>query len=201
LSRVIVDRHSTLAWPTTDAVNDLKMACVARLHPPSKGQDILLLALAGEEWRSRNWNLTFFGEGPQRIALERMVARLDLEAKVDFGGYASDIVKVWSQHHALALASRYEGTPLALLEALSLGRPALVTAVGGNAEVVVEGQNGFVAEVPTVASVNGALERLWRSRKNLSEMGVCARDRILKRYPVQPGQLFADELLDIATAH
>jgi glycosyltransferase involved in cell wall biosynthesis len=193
-----VDRHAPPPWPATDPMNELKLACVARLHPPSKGQDLLLLALAAEKWRHRHWGLTFFGEGPQRGALELMAARLGLNAKVSFAGNVSQIVEVWAQYHALVLPSRFEGMPLALLEALVCGRPAVVTAVAGNSQVVVEGRSGFVAQAPTVASVQEALERLWENRAKLRDMGLVARDELLSRHQAEPAQLFADELLDLA---
>jgi glycosyltransferase involved in cell wall biosynthesis len=193
-----VDHHIPPPWPAIGPMDELKLACVARLHPPSKGQDLLLLALATSKWRNGNWRLTFFGDEPQRRALELMTARLELNAKVHFAGSVSDIAGIWSEHHVLILTSRYEGMPLALLEALICGRPALVTSVAGNAEVVVEGRSGFVAEAPTVASVKAALERLWSSRAKLREMGVVARDELLRQNGAEPARLFADRLLELA---
>lgn len=193
-----VDRQCPPPWPTIDPGDQLRLACVGRLHPPSKGQDLLLLSLAEERWKSRKWHLTFYGNGRQRGALEAMVARLGLSDKVTFGGHSADIAAVWSQNHALVLASRYEGLPLALLEALICGRPALVTAVAGNPEQVVEGRNGFVAETPTVEAVGNALERLWQNRSRLSAMGEFARHKLLAEHPVDPGDYLANELLDLA---
>lgn len=99
----------------------------------------------------------------------------------------------------LALASRYEGMPLAVLEALLCGRPCLLTDVAGHAEYVTEGENGFLAGAPTVASVAAALERAWQRRPDLPAMGRAAAERARRQIPPDPGAAFADELLALAS--
>jgi glycosyltransferase involved in cell wall biosynthesis len=195
-----VDPQSCVPWPGVSAESCLKMACVARLHPDSKGQDLLLLALSSASWKERNWELTFFGDGPQRGALQLMAKKLGLANRVAFAGHVRNIADIWRTHHVLTLASRYEGMPLALLEALICGRPALVTAVAGNPEVVSEGQNGFVASAPNLASVEATLERLWESRSRLKEMGEQARLEMLAKHPIPPERTFADELMTICNS-
>jgi glycosyltransferase involved in cell wall biosynthesis len=193
----LVDRHWPPDWPLINAEDELRMACVARLHPPSKGHDLLLLALAGERWRDRKWHLSLFGRGPQQGALEAMVDRLGLTDNVSFEGHVSDVSGIWRRHHALVLASRYEGMPLALLEALVCGRPALVTAVAGNSEMVTEGSNGFVAEASSTEFIGNALERLWSRRADLRQMGARARAEILERFPLEPGEALAGDRISL----
>jgi glycosyltransferase involved in cell wall biosynthesis len=195
-----VERNRTLDWPLIDAEDELRMACVARLHPPAKGHDLLLLALAGEMWRQRKWHLSLFGCGPQQGALEAMVDRLGLAGNVSFEGHVSDVSEIWRRHHALVLASRGEGMPLALLEALICGRPALVTAVAGNPEMVTEGFNGFVAEAPSMELVRNALERLWSRRAELRQMGARARAEMLERFPLEPGEVLAGDLMNVLSS-
>ena len=62
---------------------------------------------------------------------------------VHFRGHVNDIRAIWEQNHLLVLPSRYEGLPLALVEAMWCGRPAVVTDVGGNAELCVGKRNGI----------------------------------------------------------
>ena len=59
-------------WPSPAANGDLRFACVARLHSPSKGQDILFEALATPLWRTRSWSLTLYGDGPCKEGLTRL---------------------------------------------------------------------------------------------------------------------------------
>ena len=70
--------------------------------------------------------------------------------------------------------SRAEGTPLALVEAMLCGRPAIVSDVGGNQEWVTEGQTGFVAEAPVIGPTRAALERAWSARQDWKAMGLQA---------------------------
>ena len=59
---------------------------------------------------------------------------------------------IWAEHHALVLPSRFEGMPLVVVEAMLCGRPCIVTDVGGNAELIRDGINGFLAKAPTGAT-------------------------------------------------
>jgi glycosyltransferase involved in cell wall biosynthesis len=123
-------------WP--DETNGWKFACVARIDAAAKGQDLLLQALAQPEWRDRPIEVNFYGTGPDLIALRRMAELLHIH-NVNFHGHVSNVESIWEQNHLLALPSRYEGLPLALVEAMRCGRPAVVTDVGGNTELCVDG--------------------------------------------------------------
>ena len=65
--------------------------------------------------------------------------------KVTYGGFTEDVESIWASHHALVLPSRSEGLPLVVVEAMLCGRPAIVTDVAGNAELIQDGVSGFVA--------------------------------------------------------
>lgn len=189
---ITIDVESLLPWPSP--TNDmLRLACVGRLQPLQKGQDILLEALALRRWRDRRWQLTFYGDGPQRDGLERLTRKLNLSDRVVFAGHCP-IVQVWRENHALVLPSRYEGLPLTIVEAMLCGRPALATDVAGNPEVIEDNVTGFLAEAPAVACVDRALERVWAARDRLEDMGKAAAISIRKTLPEDPVGIFADKL-------
>ncbi len=195
---VLVGADGPLPWPADEG--PAKLACVARLDPPEKGQDGLLRALARDRWRERAYELTLFGTGPRRHGLEALAARLGLD-RVRFGGQAAQITEVWRSHHLLVLPSRAEGLPLTLIEAMTLGRPALVTDVGGNAEVIEDGVTGFLASGPEVEALDTALERAWTQRADWSAMGARAAERASELAREQPGDVgarLADLLLEAA---
>ena len=77
---------------------------------------------------------------------------------IGFAGFVAP-EDIWAKEQILVLPSRQEGLPIALVEAMMAGRPAVVTDVGGNREVIDEGITGFIAEAPTVCAVSAALER------------------------------------------
>jgi len=176
----LTDR-SLVPWPVA---RPMCFACVARLEAAAKGQDLLFEVLAMDCWRSRDWRLRLYGAGPDRAYLERingMYLGDTHVGRVEFAGHVSDIRSVWAANHLLALPSRVEGTPLALVEAQLCGRPAVVTDVGGNGEWVTEPDNGFVAEAASVRSLAAAMERAWQARDRWPAMGERAHEEARRR--------------------
>jgi glycosyltransferase involved in cell wall biosynthesis len=107
---------------------------------------------------------------------------------VELVGHVSDIRALWAENHLLVLASRLEGTPLALVEAMLCGRPAVVTDVGGNTEWVDDGQTGWVAEAGSARHVGAALERAWSAAAEWETVGRRAREIALAQYDPRPGE-------------
>jgi glycosyltransferase involved in cell wall biosynthesis len=191
----LVDSDQPLPWPGgTD--EGLRLACVARLYLLDKGQDILLRVLAREKWKNRSLHVSFFGQGINRQGLSELAAKLGL-TNVSFEGQTNDVAGIWKSHHALILPSRSEGLPLSLIEAMMSGRPAIVTDVGGNTEVVEDRVTGFVA-APAESAIDAALEEAWGRRHELQQMGQLAASRIRELVPPKPAEDFANILLGIA---
>lgn len=184
------------AWPDGDKT--IQLACVARLEPAAKGQDLLFQVLALPKWRGRPLSLTLFGKGPCEKGLRRLAEREGILDRVRFGGHVADIEDAWRTHHALALPSRYEGLPLSLVEAMLCGRPAIVTDVAGNTEPLEDNVTGFVAAAPTVRHLDEALERAWQRRHDWQEMGEAAAASIRRQIPQNPPRVFAEKLAALA---
>lgn len=183
-------------WPAEDGTT--RLACVARYDPSAKGQDLLFDVLAAEPWRSRPVMLSLFGAGPMERSLRRLAAVRGLDRTVAFRGHVADIRGIWKDHHALVLPSRYEGLPLALVEAMLCGRPAIVTDVAGNAELLEDGVTGFVAAAATPRHLGEAMERAWVRRDAWGAIGRAARDAVRRQIPEDPAGCFAKRLLEIA---
>jgi glycosyltransferase involved in cell wall biosynthesis len=184
-------------WP--DDRHGWRLACVGRLHPKEKGQDILLRVLARSRWRDRPLSVTFYGEGQQRASLERMARNLGL-TNVTFAGFVHDVPAIWSSHHALILPSRCEGLPIVLVEAMLSGRVPIVTDAGGNAEVVDDGATGYVAAAPTEGSLDDAMERAWSDRERWREIGAAAATSIRTLVPREPERCFANRLVKLVSS-
>jgi glycosyltransferase involved in cell wall biosynthesis len=185
------------AWP--DEIGGWRLACVARIDPAAKGQDLLLQVLARPEWRDRPIELNLFGMGPDEAVLRRLCGMLQLN-NVYFRGHVKEIRTIWEQNHLLVLPSRYEGLPLALVEAMWCARPAVVTDVGGNGELCVDNETGFVAPAATVSFFAHAFERAWERRKEWPHMGQAARTRAEIQIPTDPVGLFCERLKACAEA-
>jgi glycosyltransferase involved in cell wall biosynthesis len=189
---------AAVPWPDDDHFAEI--ACVARLDPKSKGQDLLLRVMSQEKWKQRPVRIHLYGHGPCMASLTELSEMLGLKNTV-FHGRTDDIAAVWRRNHAMILPSRYEGMPLAILEAMRCARPVITTDVAGNAEHVRDGWNGFVAAAPTVGLIDDALERAWSARSEWELMGQRARHDILSSVPENPYEAFASALLESIGYH
>nr|WP_262905308.1 glycosyltransferase [Hymenobacter nitidus] len=189
-----------LPSPATASDGVVRLACVARLHIPDKGQDLLLQVLAQPKWRQRPLHVSFYGDGPDELALRDMVDFLDLRAAVSFGGYLPDVTHIWQQHQALILPSRHEGLPLALVEAMLSGRPTIAANAGGMAELLADNVTGFLAAAATVEALDEALERAWTHRTSWPQMGAEAARQARAAVPTDAPQQLARKLLGLIPA-
>jgi len=178
-----------LPWPHNKRA---RIACVAAFEPHRKGHDLLFGALSEVKWRNRPVTVTVYGRGPAEQGLRGLKNILDLPM-IEFGGFAEPR-EIWAKEQLLVLPSRYEGLPIALVEAMLSGRPAVVTDVGGNCEVVEDGVNGFVAPATTVPAVSEALERAWSRRDHWPAMGIKAALRLRALVPPDPAAYFVEKL-------
>ena len=178
-----------IPWP--EQSSPLRLAFVGRLEPV-KNLDALLTALTQDRWAQRDWTLTLFGSGSLRGELENSVAAHHLASRCTFAGHVTGISSIWTEHHALILPSRFEGVPLAMIEALLCGRPAVATNTGGIAEWIHDGETGLLIRDAGVPAIADALERLWTMRGELEALGLEAHSRTLaKRDPDPAGTLLA----------
>ena len=124
---------------------------VGRLHE-QKGFDLLLQAWQPIEKHYPEWQLRIVGEGPQRAALERQIREQGLEHVV-LAGRTADVAKEYAAASLFVLSSRYEGLPLALIEAMWCGTPCVAfNCPQGPAELLADGR-GWLVE-------NGNVEKL-----------------------------------------
>jgi glycosyltransferase involved in cell wall biosynthesis len=187
-----VPYDANLEFPS--AQPKFRLACVARFELHAKGQDVLLETLSDPKWKGRNIAVGLYGSGAGRRHVEKLIQLLGLQETVKIMGFQSP-VEIWKTNHALVLPSRYEGLPLALVEAMICGRFGIVTNVSGNAEVIEDNVNGFIAEAPRAMYLDHALERAWARKSEWEVLGQKARSFIAGKVPRDPVADFAKALL------
>ena len=138
--------------------------------------------------------IIFYGDGIRERGLRNLKQYLDL-TNVTFAGFTDRSEEIWGQCHGLILASRMEGLPLALVEAMLCGRLSIATDIGGNAEVIEDNVSGFIAKAPSVELIDEALERAWQRRDEWEAIGKVAAKKIRELIPRDPVQIFFDKLL------
>lgn len=173
-----------LAWPEEDM---FQLACVARMETQWKGQDVLLAVLSRDEWRDRPWHLNLYGTGPDDTYIHQLVEHYRLASRVTCHGYISDIQSVWAKNHLMVLASRGEGMPLAVLEAMMCARPTVTTDVGGNQEILTHSKTGYIAEAATPSSFGKAMEQAWEMRDRWMQIGINAHVSVTQE-PANPAK-------------
>jgi len=117
--------------------------------------------------------LLIVGEGSQRDELEDAVRKQGLEDAVVFAGFQSEVDQFLSAMDAFVLPSLTEGTPIALLEAMAHGIPAIASAVGQIPEIIDPGKNGLLAPPGKVNEVRDAILLLYNNpsiRQNISKV-------------------------------
>jgi glycosyltransferase involved in cell wall biosynthesis len=125
------------------------------------------------------------GEGPLKGELQEECAKRGLSKKVRFCGARTDIQQFYNAADAFVMSSEMEGMPLVLLEAASMGLPAVVTDVGGNPEVVLDNVSGYVVPPADPAQLAAALQRVMQAtpeqRRNMSR---AARQHCYRKYRI-----------------
>jgi glycosyltransferase involved in cell wall biosynthesis len=116
---------------------------VGRLQPV-KNLPLMLTAFRVALDHSSDLRLWIVGDGIERPALEKLSHELNISEQVTFWGQQMDVAPFLSASDAFIMSSKSEGLPMSLLQALSLGLPAIVTDVGGMPEVVRKTDSGYV---------------------------------------------------------
>jgi glycosyltransferase involved in cell wall biosynthesis len=151
---------------------------------PVKRIDLLIRGLAalGADSPDRKVEWTHIGDGPERSALsEQAAATLPANVKWELNGYpGKDQVLQYYRAHQVDLfvnVSQSEGTPVAIIEALSVGIPMLCTAVGGNIEVVGTDNGLLIVADPTPAEISAGVRALMNDGAELWSRRTVSRAR------------------------
>jgi glycosyltransferase involved in cell wall biosynthesis len=152
------------AWRRAQGLDDADVVfvCVARLEP-QKNHALLLDAFARALRHEPHAHLFLAGDGSCRPELELRVRELGLTPQVRFLGQRADVSQVLGGADVFVLASRNEGNPLALMEAMAAGLPILATTVGGVPELVAEGESGLLVAAGDCGSLSARLATLFRN--------------------------------------
>jgi glycosyltransferase involved in cell wall biosynthesis len=128
------------------APHDFTLLFVGRLAEV-KDLGTLIRAFAIASAEIPQLRLWIVGEGPVRTSLEALTAELNLTNHIRFWGQRLDTAAFFSTADCFVMSSVSEGLPMSLLQAMSIGLPAITTDVGGMAEVLRLSQSGLLAPV------------------------------------------------------
>ncbi|MFO0936660.1 MAG: glycosyltransferase [Gemmataceae bacterium] len=152
---------------------------VAR-HHPVKDQAMLIRGFAAANVPGSR--LVMVGDGPLRGELEALASSLGIADGIDFVGIQKNVSDWLAAADAFALTSVSEAASLTLLEAMATGLPVIVTAVGGNPEIVREGIDGLHVPRGDSAACGVAIRRILNDPALGQRLGGNARQRTHERY-------------------
>jgi glycosyltransferase involved in cell wall biosynthesis len=139
-----------------------------------KGHDVLLEAATAIP----DACFVFAGEGPERGRLEALAGDLGLADRVLFLGRREDVPQLLAAADVFALPSLYEGSSLAVLEAMAAGTPVVSSAIGGTDELVADGESGLLMAPGDSQALATALRRLLDDPDLGQRLAARARERV-----------------------
>lgn len=183
LSPLGVDPAVFAPRPFRAAPDPFEVICVGRLTP-AKGQAILLNAIARLRVDGRAVRLRVVGDGPDRPALERLVAERGLSSAVVFEGAVNQdrIRELYAAADAFALASFSEGIPVVLMEAMAMTIPCVTTFITGIPELIRDGHDGLLVAPSDAEGLAAAIARLMDDPALRRRLGEAGRARVEERY-------------------
>jgi glycosyltransferase involved in cell wall biosynthesis len=126
--------------------------------------------------------LTIVGDGPEYTAIREYAHSLKLDDHVEFLGFRSDIATIMTNKDVYILTSDYEGISIALLEAMSMGLPAIATSVGGVPETVLPEKTGLLIEKGNARALADAIVFMASHRNTVSTMGNHAYEFFIQEF-------------------
>jgi glycosyltransferase involved in cell wall biosynthesis len=157
---------------------------VGRLSP-EKDVATLLRAAALVAPQCPSFALEIAGNGPCLADLNRLASDLGLGDRVRFLGEVRDIPALLARASLFVLPSMTEGISLTLLEAMARGLPVVATRVGGNPEVVVDGETGLLVPPQDPAGLAAAVIQLSRDPEEGRLLGLAGRGRVEQHFDVR----------------
>ena len=146
----------------------------------------MLRAFADVRAREPRAVLVIVGQGSLQAEAEALTAELGLREAVRFLGARDDVPAVMSAADGYVMSSAWEGMPMVLLEAAAAGLPIVATAVGGNGEVVRDGESGFLVPARDSEVLRAGMLRLMAlPEEQRRAMGERGREHVRANYGLQ----------------
>ena len=164
-------------------VNDSFVWLAVGRFEVAKDYPNMLHAFAQVCRRDANVVLLLVGHGSLQQETESLAQSLGLGDRIRFLGVRSDVPEVMAAADGYVMSSAWEGMPIALLEAAAAGLPIVATRVGGNHEVVREGESGFLVPPRDSDALGQAMLRLMdQTPERRREMGEHGREHVRVHY-------------------
>ena len=169
---------------TINRPRDVKRVGIVGRFYEQKGHRYFIDAAALILQRDKAVEFVFVGDGPLRSDMEKRVLKAGIEAHCHFYGERSDIGELLRTFDVFVLSSLWEGLSISLLEAQFLGVPSVVTAVGGNPEIIRDGWNGLLVPPENPEQLASAVLRVLGDEALQRKFSENAKRLVAEKYTV-----------------
>jgi glycosyltransferase involved in cell wall biosynthesis len=150
-----------------------------------KGQDWLIRALPAIRAAVPEAVLVLVGDGEWRASLEQLVTEMGVSDRVIFTGSIGNPLAIVQRADVVVLPSLSEGLPIALLEAMAIGRAVVASNVGGIPEVVQDGETGLLTAPADAQALSTAIVQLLKDAALRTSLGTRARAHVERHWSSQ----------------
>lgn len=154
---------------------------ISRIEP-IKNQSMMIEAFFKVRQQVSDLKLILIGDGEKLPELKELVKSLGIEKDVVFTGFLDNPQRYIGLFEMFLLSSFSEGTSMTLLEAMSLSKPCVVTDVGGNPEIVVDGKTGVVVPSDDSDKFSHAILTLLHDEKIMQAYGEEGGNRFFQKF-------------------
>jgi glycosyltransferase involved in cell wall biosynthesis len=167
---------------------------LAALELWRKAQDNLVKALSSEKWKERNWTLHLYGDGKDREKLETLIQANGMAGKIFLEGHTSNVQSALENAHLLFQITYIDAMPLVIVEAMAMGRAAVVSRIGDMPRWVNEAENGWISPDASAEQIDATLEKAWQQKEQWKQMGENAFSVFQKKYPAPAEEILLDKI-------
>lgn len=164
--------------------DDLVIGNVARLDPVKEHKS-LISAIALLKDQIPTAILLIVGDGPTREHLKALTQSLGLESVVRFLGFRDDVADLLRIMDVYVQPSLWEGVSNTILEAMATGLPVIATRVGGNPDLVIDAETGFLVPASQPAEIARRIIVLAKSPELAHSLGRAARRQAEESFSVE----------------
>lgn len=165
--------------------NQFWIGSAARLATPKNQMVFIDAAHLVSKTIPNAFRFSIFGEGPLRAQLQRRIDDLHLSDTFHLHGFIQDIIPAIASFDLFILCSLHEGLPMALLEAMALGKPVICTAVGGMNEVISSYYNGILIPSNDPISLADAIKLLYHNHRLRQAISDNAQKHIYQFFSIE----------------
>ncbi|MFH1904554.1 MAG: glycosyltransferase [bacterium] len=171
--KVILEKKAKLGLLQGDKV----IVAIGRLHP-QKGHEYLLRAARKIILKMGNLKFLIVGDGPMKESLESLSERLGIKENIVFTGNREDIKDMLYLSDLSVISSIREGFSNVVLEAMACEKPVVATDVGGNKEIIIDGENGFIVPSRDEDALADKMLTLAGNEELTIRMGLAAKETV-----------------------